>query len=90
MGIFDFLGGNKQNDEAFVLPKNDQERWCLDTYSLWCASAGGDETKLSGRFTKKSASTVLKRDWGVSIYAGCGETFLKQECTLITIFQCGT
>ncbi|MFI3200977.1 MAG: DUF1266 domain-containing protein [Eubacteriales bacterium] len=87
MGVFDFLGSNKQKDEAFVVPKTEQERWCLDTYSIWCASTGGDASKLSGRFSKKSASTVLKRDWGVSISAGCGEQFLEDYIKPTIVMQ---
>lgn len=78
MGLFNFLDASKQKDAEFVVPQNDQERWCLDTHSLWCASTGGDASKLGGRFSKKSAITVLKRDWGVNVVKGCGENFLAE------------
>lgn len=78
MGILDIFGLNKEKNEEFVIPKNRQERWCLDTYSLWCSSAGGDPSKVGGRFSKKSATVVLKRDWAVDIFKGCDEKFLKE------------
>lgn len=78
MGLFNFLSSNKQKDAEFVIAQNDKERWCLDTYSLWCASTGGDPSKLGGRFSKKSATTILKRDWMVSISKGCCDSFLVE------------
>lgn len=78
MGIFDFLSSKKERNVEFVIPKNDFEKWYLDTHSLWCASVGGDASKLGGRFSKKSAITILKRDWVVAISAGCGEKFLEE------------
>ncbi len=81
MGFFDFLKKNKQDDADYVVPRDSQERWCLDTCSIWCASVGGDASKLGGRFSKKSSIQVLRRDWAITVTndPNCARNFIEQD-----------
>ena len=78
MGIFDRFIKNNKTDKEFGVPKNDQEKWCLDICSVWCFAVNGKQNLLGGGFTSKSTKKILSRDWGLTIDENSSNVLIQE------------